>query len=101
MSDKDDAIRNAVRGKLSAAIEAQMNGEPLPGQVTHYGQFREQVPGSPMIKEAEFFKSQGGLTEPWGKHWEPIYDAKTCGDARRKIAAKYGATLSFLYLGEK
>lgn len=25
------------------------------------------------VKEAVFFESQGGLTEDWGKAWEPIY----------------------------
>lgn len=25
------------------------------------------------VKEAEFFRSQGGLTEPWGKNWKPIW----------------------------
>ena len=25
------------------------------------------------VKEAEFFESKGGLTEPWGKAWKPIY----------------------------
>ena len=35
------------------------------------------------VKEAEFFKSQGGLTEPWGKAWHPIV-ADSIEDARRK-----------------
>lgn len=70
-------------------------------RVTHYGLFRPQVPASPMIKEAEFFASQGGLTEDWGKSWEPIHDALSVGDARRKIAEKYSVTLSHIYFGER
>lgn len=68
--------------------------------VTHYGVFREQVPNSPMIKEADFFESQGGLTQDWGKRWEPIIGCSTIGEARRKIAEKYNAVLSPIYRDE-
>lgn len=68
---------------------------------THYGLFRANVPNSPMIKEAAFFASQGGLTQAWGKNWEPIYGAESIGDARRKFAVKKGITLSIIYLDEK
>lgn len=68
--------------------------------ITHYGLFRQHVPNSPMIKEADFFAEQGGLTQDWGKNWEPITGATSIGDARRKIATKYGVTLSPIYSGE-
>lgn len=68
--------------------------------ITHYGLFRPNVPNSPMVKEAKFFESQGGLSDEWGKAWEPINDATSIGDARRKLAHKYGVTLSHIYLGE-
>lgn len=61
--------------------------------------WRENVPASPMVKEGDFFRSQGGNVEDWGKHWEPI-DATSIGDARRKCAAQHGATLSHIYHGE-
>lgn len=65
--------------------------------VTHYGLFRTVVPNSPMIKEADFFIRQGGLKEEWGRSWEPIEDAMSIGDARRKFAAKHRVALSSLY----
>jgi len=54
-----------------------------------------------MVKEAEFFKSQGGLTQPWGQRWEPIEDCQTVGSARRKMAEKYNHPLSHIYFGEE
>ncbi len=69
--------------------------------VTHYGLFRSVAPNSPMIKEADFFIGQGGLREEWGRSWEPIEDATSIGDARRKFAAKHGVALSSLYGGEE
>lgn len=68
--------------------------------ITHYGLFRSIAPQSPMIKEAGFFRDQGGLSEEWGKTWEPIENATGIGDARRKIAIKYGVNLSHIYDGE-
>ena len=68
--------------------------------ITHYGLFRESAPNSPMIKEAKFFASQGGLTDTWGKGWEPIYDEKSIGDARRKFASDKKLILSSIYDGE-
>ena len=58
--------------------------------ITHYGCFREANPNSPMIKEADFFISQGGLKAGWGDNWEPIHDATSIGDARRKFASEKG-----------
>lgn len=68
--------------------------------ITQYGCWRQHVPNSPMIKDAAFFISQGGLRDEWGKHWQPIHDCATIGDARRKFAASYGAKLSHIYDGE-
>ena len=77
----------------------QMNNHPeIP---THFCLFRESVPESPMVKEAGFFISQGGLKEDWGKHWEPVYDCETVGDARRKFAESKGVKLSHIYWSEK
>jgi len=61
--------------------------------------WREHVPNSPMVKEGNFFREQGGLTSDWGKHWEPI-QASSIGDARRKIAKHHGISLSPIYAGE-
>jgi glycerol uptake facilitator-like aquaporin len=52
------------------------------------------------VKVADFFIGQGGLTEPWGKHWKPV-QAETIGQARRMGAAMFGIELSHIYLGEK
>lgn len=34
------------------------------------------------VKEAEFFRSQGGLTMPWGQKWKPVV-AASIEEARR------------------
>lgn len=68
--------------------------------VKFYGLYRDCAPQSPSIKEADFFVRQGGLTDPWGKAWEPVYGANTIGEARRWIADKYGVELSTIYDGE-
>lgn len=75
--------------------------------ITHYGLFRESVPQSPMIKTADYFlilKENSRRDHPkddWWKSWEPIHDCETIGDARRKLAEKYGVKLSHIYWGEK
>ena len=69
--------------------------------ITHYGLFRVEVPSSPFIKTADFFRRQGGLIKDWGKFWEPIADATSIGDARRKFAARHNVKLSSLYDDEE
>lgn len=39
--------------------------------------------GAVFVKEYEFFKSQGGLDKPWGKHWKGPIEADSIEDARR------------------
>jgi hypothetical protein len=39
------------------------------------------------VKEAGFFKQQGGLTEPWGQRWKLIR-ADSIEDARIKAAER-------------
>lgn len=51
------------------------------------------------VKEADFFKSQGGLTQDWGKNWVPV-TARTIGDARRLAAVIFGVPLSHIHDGE-
>ena len=46
---------------------------------THYVLINE---AGVYVKEVNFFKEQGGLTNEWGRKWEPI-DAKNLHDARR------------------
>lgn len=48
------------------------------------------------VKEGQFFRDQGGLTESWGKDWIPV-NASSIGDARRKAASYYGIKLSWIY----
>jgi hypothetical protein len=72
-----------------------INSETAP----YYVLWRESVPNSPMVKEGEFFREQGGLSQDWGKNWEPI-EASSIGDARRKIGAQHGVKLSHIYYDE-
>jgi hypothetical protein len=39
---------------------------------------------SVFVKEAGFFKSQGGLTDEWGKHWRGPLTAESIHAARMK-----------------
>lgn len=52
------------------------------------------------VKEATFFREQGGHKEPWGKHWVPVI-ATSIGDARRQAAKIFGVPLSHIHWGEK
>lgn len=51
------------------------------------------------VKEADFFRSQGGLTEQWGKAWTPVV-ARSIGEARRKASVIFGVPLSHIHNGE-
>jgi hypothetical protein len=64
---------------------------------THY--VLDRNGSAPFVKEAGFFRSQGGLTEEWGKKWVPVI-ASSIGDARRKAAEMFGVELSPIYAGE-
>lgn len=46
------------------------------------------------VKEAEFFKSQGGLTESWGKNWKGPISAGSIHDARMKGAELFKFRMS-------
>lgn len=45
---------------------------------------------SVFVKEADFFREQGGLTKRWGKNWKKIF-AKSIEDARERGYKKFGA----------
>jgi hypothetical protein len=51
------------------------------------------------VKEAEFFESQGGLTDAWGCAWVPV-EAKSIEDARKQAAALFKVPLSHIHLSE-
>lgn len=50
--------------------------------------FREKM-ANVYVKEGNFFRDQGGLTDDWGKNWIPIY-ATSLNDARLKCHASEG-----------
>lgn len=72
----------------------------MTAKIDHPTHFAVVNGNSVFVKEAEFFKSQGGLTEPWGKKWEPVI-AKSIGAARRQVAKKYGIKLSIIHMDEE
>jgi len=45
---------------------------------------------SVFVKEAEFFKSQGGLTADWGKAWRGPIAAESIHEARMKGYQLFG-----------
>ena len=51
------------------------------------------------IKEANFFRSQGGFTDDWGRNWIPVV-AASIGDARRQAGEIFGVGVSFIHDGE-
>jgi hypothetical protein len=50
----------------------------------------DQVSGCVFVKELEFFRSQGGLKQDWGKNWKPIL-ADSIEDAREEWCKLPGA----------
>lgn len=52
------------------------------------------------VKEAAFFKEQGGLAEPWGRSWKPVV-ATSIGDARRQAARIFDVPLSPIHRDEQ
>lgn len=42
------------------------------------------------VKEAEFFKSQGGMTAEWGNGWRGPVEAESIEDARAKGYQLFG-----------
>lgn len=48
------------------------------------------------VKEANFFESQGGITESWGKAWVPVV-AKSIEDARREASVLFNVPLSHIH----
>lgn len=51
----------------------------------------EEKKATVYVKEGDFFREQGGLTEEWGTHWTGI-EAKSLADARLKAHASEGTT---------
>lgn len=44
--------------------------------------------GAWFVKEGEFFKSQGGIVEEWGKNWSPI---RATSVAHARLIAQTGS----------
>lgn len=51
------------------------------------------------VKEADFFQSQGGLADAWGRCWVPVV-ATSVGDARRQAGWLFGVGVSSIHWGE-
>lgn len=75
----------AVHSLLAAAPDVVIKEEPGVYMVNV-----DLASGSVGVKEYEFFKSQGGLREEWGKHWAPVI-ATGIEDAREKGCSLPGA----------
>lgn len=50
------------------------------------------------VKEGDFFREQGGLTEEWGTHWTGV-QANSLNDARLKAHASEGTACPRWHLG--
>lgn len=59
----------------------------------------EEKKATVYIKEGDFFRDQGGLTEEWGSHWVGI-QATSLNDARLKAHASVGTTCPKWHLEE-
>lgn len=53
-----------------------------------------KVSGSVFVKEKDFFISQNGHTEPWGKDWVEL-EADSIEDARKKGCAMFDWARSY------
>ncbi len=60
----------------------------------------EEKSATVYVKEGSFFRSQGGITESWGKNWKSI-DAKNVEDARLKGYASVKVELPFWMLSTR
>lgn len=49
-----------------------------------------QASGCVFVKEIDFFRSQGGFVEDWGKNWIPVV-ASSIEEARQKGCSVPGA----------
>lgn len=97
---EDGMQRLMIDMRSKSDAQPQSPASPNPEAAPYFVLWREGVPNSPMVKEGDFFREQGGLTQEWGRNWEPI-NASSIGDARRKIAARHGFELSHIYAGEQ
>lgn len=66
--------------------ETEIAGAPRDVYMVDVNQFS----GCVFVKTHEFFRSQGGFTEEWGKSWVPLM-ATSIEDAREKGCALPGA----------
>ena len=58
-------------------------------------------PGTALfVKEANFFKEEGGLIQDWGRRWVPV-KALSIGDARRQAALHFNVPMSPIHEGEE
>jgi len=60
----------------------------------------EEKKATVYVKEGDFFREQGGLTQPWGKHWTGIH-ATSLNDARLKAHASEGTACPDWHLEEQ
>jgi hypothetical protein len=90
------------------ALEAVKNFVPpeTPGKRGGSKSFRKTAPfycsyngATVYVKVGDYFRSKGGLKDPWGNDWVPV-EARTAGEARRKHALAVGCVLSSIYDGE-
>jgi hypothetical protein len=51
------------------------------------------------VKEGNFFRSHGGLTDTWGKNWIPM-EADSLDDARLKAHASVGTVCPHWHLSQ-
>ena len=58
--------------------------------------FREKQ-STVYVKEGNFFREQGGHTEPWGDNWIPIF-ADSLNDARLQAHAAEGTVCPYWHL---
>lgn len=64
-------------------LSMQLNELKKPQKLVYYLLIE---PWAVYVKEGDFFRDQGGLTENWGKRWEPVVAADI--EAARAIGIK-------------
>lgn len=75
-------LQPRVREKQHGVDAEGSRSEPPPADVTHFVLPRGN---HTMVKEANFFREQGGIKDDWGRRWVPVR-ATSIEDARRQGA---------------
>lgn len=86
-----------VRPKPAPLPKAPRKTAPFFVSISTFQHPFQEKKATVYVKEGDFFREQGGLTEAWGKHWTGI-KATSLADARLKAHASVGTACPHWHL---